>query len=261
MRVTFEDVHVELGRSPILHGVSATAPAGVVTGLLGPNGSGKSTLLRTAYRALAPGRGRVLVQDRDVRTMAGRQVARTMAVMLQDAHSDIDLTVLDLVLLGRAPHRRSFGEDTAEDLAIAAAALRRTGTEDLADRMLPTLSGGQRQRVMLARALAQRTPVLLLDEPSNHLDISHQLDLMQIVHEVDATVVAALHDLNLALTFCEHVIVLDAGRVRAEGPPLEVLTPQLVREVFGVDARLLGDTDPALAFRPLPLPRRRIPTP
>jgi iron complex transport system ATP-binding protein len=192
----------------------------------------------------------VRVDGADVRTLSGRQHARQVAVMLQDPHTDFDLSVHEVVLLGRAPHHASFGRDTAEDLRIADDAMRRTGIDDLAARMVGTLSGGQRQRVMLARALTQQSPVLVLDEPSNHLDIKHQLELMSTVRGLGRTVIAALHDLNLAAQYCDRVVVLDAGTVVADGPPATTFTPELIRAVFGVQARLLEDGhDRVLAFR------------
>ena len=250
MRVEFDDVTVVLGGTEVVHGASLTVEPGTVVGLVGPNGSGKSSLLRTLYRAVRPSRGTVRVDGADVRTLSGRQHARQVAVMLQDSHTDFDLSVHEVVLLGRAPHHASFGRDTAEDLRIADDAMRRTGIDDLAGRMVATLSGGQRQRVMLARALTQQSPVLVLDEPSNHLDIRHQLELMSTVRGLGRTVIAALHDLNLAARYCDRVVVLDAGTVVADGPPAATLTPELVRAVFGVEARVLEDgQDRVLAFR------------
>ncbi|GAB3630824.1 ABC transporter ATP-binding protein [Microbacterium shaanxiense] len=241
MKVEFDGVTVALGGRDIVHEASLTADSGSVVGLIGPNGSGKSTLLRTLYRAVRPREGQVRVDGTDVHRLSGREAARAVAVMLQDPHTDFDLTVHELVLLGRAPHRASFGRDSAEDLRIVDEAMRSVDVSDLAERMAATLSGGQRQRVMLARALAQQTPVLVLDEPSNHLDIRHQLELMSIVRGLGRTVIAALHDLNLALQYCDRVVVLADGGVVAQGPPSEILTPDLIRATFGVDARLIGD--------------------
>ncbi|MEU4361479.1 ABC transporter ATP-binding protein [Promicromonospora sp. NPDC023987] len=250
MRVEFDDVSVVLGGTEVVHGASLTVEPGTVVGLVGPNGSGKSSLLRTLYRTVRPSRGAVRVDGTDVRTLSGRQHARQVAVMLQDPNTDFDLSVHEVVLLGRAPHHASFGRDTAEDLRVADDAMRRAGIDDLAGRMVGTLSGGQRQRVMLARALTQQSPVLVLDEPSNHLDINHQLELMSTVRSLGRTVIAALHDLNLAAQYCDRVVVLDAGAVAADGPPSVTFTPELVHAVFGVEARVLEDAHGrVLAFR------------
>ncbi|WP_221583570.1 ABC transporter ATP-binding protein [Microbacterium sp. G2-8] len=252
MRVDFEDITVALGGQDVIRGASASIASGTVVGLVGPNGSGKSSLLRTLYRAVAPRGGTVRIDGQDVRAFGGRQLARTVAVMLQDAPTDFDLSVEETVLLGRAPHHTTFGRDTAEDLRIVDDAMARTEIVDLADRMVGTLSGGQRQRVMLARALAQQTPVLVLDEPSNHLDISHQHELMSTVRGLGCTVIAALHDLNLATQYCDAIIVLADGEVAAMGAPQQALTPALIRRTFGVDVRVLGNADePVFSFRRL----------
>lgn len=258
MRVRLEDVTVALGGRDVVHAATLTAEPGTVVGLLGPNGSGKSTLLRTLYRAVRPRLGTVRLDDVDIASMSGREAARAVSVMLQDPHTDFDLTVHELVLLGRAPHRRALGRDSADDLQTVDHAMRKVGVADLAERMVGTLSGGQRQRVMLARALAQQTPLIVLDEPSNHLDIRHQIDLMTIVRGLGTTVIAALHDLNLAMRYCDRVVVLVEGRVLAAGPPSDVLTPELIRMAFDVDARLLSDSDDrVLSFRaPSELPLR-----
>ncbi len=267
MRVDFENVTVALGGRDVVADASVSIPSGQVVGLVGPNGSGKSTLLRTLYRAVIPRRGTVRIDGTDVRALSARQAARAVAVMLQDPATDFDLSVEETVMLGRGPHHATFGRDTPEDLHIVEDAMARTEISELADRMVATLSGGQRQRVMLARALAQQTPVVVLDEPSNHLDISHQHELMSTVRSLGGTVVAALHDLNLAAQYCDSVVVLAGGRIVAAGSPTEVLTADLIRHTFHVDARVLGGTtEPVFAFRRLdattaPVPRLHAPTP
>lgn len=249
MRVEIDDVTVALGGREVVRNASLTVEPGEVVGLLGPNGSGKSSLLRTLYHAVKPRSGAVRLDGGEIRNLSGRQVARSVAVMLQDPQTDFDLSVEETVLLGRVPHHASFGRDTADDLRIVADAMQRAEITDLGDRMVATLSGGQRQRVMLARALAQESPVLVLDEPSNHLDISHQHELMSTVRNLGRTVIAALHDLNLASQYCDRVVVLSDGRVVAAGAPATVFTADLIRTVFGVDVRILGDADaPVFAF-------------
>lgn len=255
MKVEIDRVTVSLGGREIVRDASLTVESGEVVGLLGPNGSGKSSLLRTLYRAVRPRSGTVRLDGQDVLGLTGRQAARAVAVMLQDPPTDFDLSVEETVLLGRAPHHASFGRDTADDVRIVDDAMERAEITEVADRMVATLSGGQRQRVMLARALAQQSPVLVLDEPSNHLDISHQHELMSTVRHLGRTVIAALHDLNLASQYCDRVVVLAEGRIVATGSPGAVFTPDLIRSVFGVDARVLGDADdPVFAFRRLDAP-------
>ena len=253
MSVVFDGVSVARGGRTVLHGVDLEVGTGRIVGLLGTNGSGKSTLLRTLFTGQRPHRGRVTIDGADVSQMAPRALARTVAVMLQDSPSEFDLTVRETVLIGRSPHRRPFTRDTPEDLRIVDEALRIADVHDLGDRLVRRLSGGQRQRVMLARALAQSGQILVLDEPTNHLDIAHQLDLMGVVSALGTTVIAALHDLNIAAAFCDDVAVLHEGRIVAFGPPDRVLTPALIDDVFHVTARIAVEVDTgarAMAFHP-----------
>ncbi|WAB84726.1 ABC transporter ATP-binding protein [Microcella daejeonensis] len=243
MRVSFEAVTVDLGGRDVLRGATVEVEPGTVVGLVGPNGSGKSTLLRTLYRAVIPRSGVVRLDGEDVRSLSRRQTARSVAVMMQDPSTEFDLSVEEVVLLGRSPHHATFARDSPADRSIARDAMRRAGVDDLADRMIGTLSGGQRQRVMLARALTQQSPVLVLDEPSNHLDIRHQLELMGSIRDLGRTVIAALHDLNLAARYCDAIVVLDGGRVVGSGHPSDVLQPSLIRSTFGVHARIVDDGD------------------
>jgi iron complex transport system ATP-binding protein len=228
---------------------------GQVAGLVGPNGSGKSTLLRSLYRVTRPEAGTVGIGGQDVWQLSPRTVARRVAVMTQETTADFDLDVLDVVLLGRLPHHRGFGGDSPHDLELADRALARVGATELAGRPFAGLSGGEKQRVLLARALVQESEVLVLDEPTNHLYVSFQLELMRIIGELGLTTLAALHDLNLAAAHCDVVAVMREGRIIAHGPPEEVLTPELIGEVFGVRAHRLRHPEtgrPLIAFSPLP---------
>ncbi|MCI3921954.1 ABC transporter ATP-binding protein [Paenibacillus sp. TRM 82003] len=224
-------------RRPVLHGVDLDAAAGRVLGVVGPNGSGKTTLLRTLHGSLRPAAGRVEVDGDDVAALSAREVARRVAVVAQEDEGVPPLTVADMVLLGRTPHRGAFSRTSAADEEGAAAALERVGALHLADRPFPELSGGERRRVLVARALTQDAPNLLLDEPTNHLDVRHQHDVLALLRGLGRTVVVVLHDLNLAAAHCDEVVLLDAGRVVAAGTPGEVLTPQRVAAVYGVEAR------------------------
>ena len=246
MELTIDGVGTRLGGRWVVDGVDATPPPGALTGLLGPNGAGKTTLLRLIAGLLTPEAGAVLVSDPDatdpapavpVHTMARRVRARHVALLEQDSGAAAPLSVREVVALGRIPYRTLWGSDDdagAVDRALAAAS-----AAHLADRAWATLSGGERQRVHIARALAQEPEVLLLDEPTNHLDVAAQLSMLAFVRDLGVTSVAALHDLNLAAAFCEHVIVLSAGRLAAAGAPSDVLTPALLHEVYGVDAEVL----------------------
>ncbi|WP_370409979.1 ABC transporter ATP-binding protein [Streptomyces fradiae] len=256
------------GGALLLDGVSLAPRPGQVTGLLGPNGSGKSTLLRVLAGVLAPDAGVVTLDGDPLSGLPRRTVARRLATVEQHADTQVDLTVSDVVRLGRVPHRRAWAPAAAGDEAAVRAALARTGLGDRADRAWRTLSGGERQRVQIARALAQEPRELLLDEPTNHLDIQHQLELLALLTGLGLTSVIALHDLNLAAMYCDHLVVLRAGRVVASGPPAEVLTAELIADVYGVRAavsrpdpdgrphiRFLGPVAPVLPVVPVVSPR------
>ncbi|TNM43284.1 ABC transporter ATP-binding protein [Nocardioides albidus] len=220
--------------------VTLTPRPGETVGLLGPNGSGKSSLLRLLQGAARPDSGSVLLDGEPIGAQGRRAVAKKVAAVTQHAETDTDITVYDVVRLGRTPHRSAWGASRDDDRAIRAA-LERAGLTDKADRMWRTLSGGERQRAHIARALAQEPRELLLDEPTNHLDIRHQLDLLHLVRTLDVTSIVAIHDLNLAAMFCDTVIVLHHGRAAAAGRPAEVLTPQLIRAVYEVEAEVSHD--------------------
>jgi len=231
---------VSIDRTPVLRQVAAQLPPGEVSAVVGPNGSGKSTLLRLLVGALKADVGTVLLDGRELAELSPRARAREVALVEQDSAAPVALDVLDVVLLGRTPHRATWGSDSAEDVELAHDALRRTGAAHLVGRDVATLSGGERQRVHLARALAQSPRLLLLDEPTNHLDIAAQLDVLHLAGELagaGVSVLTALHDLNHALRYCAHVVVLEAGRVVAAGEPREVLTEELVSRIYGVRAQ------------------------
>ncbi|WP_024288873.1 putative F420-0 ABC transporter ATP-binding protein [Cellulomonas sp. KRMCY2] len=240
----------------ILGGVDCTPPRRGLTGLLGPNGAGKSTLLRLIAGVLRPDAGRALLDGDDLLALPRRERARRVALVEQDSASQVPLTVRDAVLLGRTPHGSRWGGLTAHDEAVADAALAEAGVVEFADRLLGTLSGGERQRVHLARALAQDPDLLLLDEPTNHLDVHAQLDTLDVVRGLTArgvTVLAALHDLNLAAAACDHLVLLDAGRVVATGPVAEVLRPEVLEPVYRVRCLVMTHPEtgrPVLTFAP-----------
>ncbi|MFE9363076.1 ABC transporter ATP-binding protein [Streptomyces sp. NPDC006978] len=226
----------EAGGRIVLDGVSVAPPPGTTVGLLGPNGSGKTTLLRVMAGVLTPGAGVVTLDGRTLAETGRRAVARRVAVVDQHAATQVDLSVLDVVRLGRIPHRRAWSGAGPGDEDAVREALARTGLADRAGQSWHTLSGGERQRVQIARALAQQPRELLLDEPTDHLDIQHQLELLSLVAALPVTAVIALHDLNLAAMFCDRVTVMKEGRVVAGGTPSEVLTEDLIADVYRVRA-------------------------
>jgi iron complex transport system ATP-binding protein len=218
----------------IVDGVGCRVETGRLLGVIGPNGSGKSSLLRCLAGLRTPDDGVVLVQGEAIGTLRRREVARRLAFLDQEADGELELTVREVVLLGRTPHKRLFERDDARDRAIVAEALAATDLAEFGERAWPTLSGGERQRARIARALAQQPSILLLDEPTNHLDLAHQLQVLRLVRGLGLATVAALHDLNLAAMFCDELLVLCGGRAVAAGPAAEVLTRQLVEDVYGV---------------------------
>lgn len=241
MEIRASDVRAVLGGSQILRGVDLRAERGELVGVIGPNGSGKSTLLKCIYRVLQPSGGAVYLDGRALSEYSYKASARRVAVVAQHNYYNFDFSVQDVVMMGRAPHKRALDRDNAQDRQMAARALETVGMADFARRSFSTLSGGEQQRVILARALAQDTPCLILDEPTNHLDIKFQLQLMDIVKGLDRTVIAAIHDLNIAAMYCDRLYAVREGGVVASGRPEEVLTPELIRAVYEVEAQVLRD--------------------
>lgn len=224
---------------PVLDGVSLELVPGEMVGLMGPNGSGKSTLIKVLSRALNPQRGAVSLDDLSLATLNQSQIARRMAVVPQVFELPTGFTAFEVVLMGRTPHLTFLQSESECDYEIARTAMQATGTWDLADRYVDQLSGGERQRVVIARALAQEPQVLLLDEATAHLDVRHQIEIMDIIRrlmtERNLTVLIVFHDVNLAAQFCDRIILLKDGRVFASGHPREVITSQALRAVYGVE--------------------------
>ncbi|MFE7370900.1 ABC transporter ATP-binding protein [Streptomyces anulatus] len=254
MRLSLSGVSVRIGPVPITEGCDLTVGDGERVGLVGPNGSGKTSLLRTVHRALDPVVGTVALSGDDVTTLGQREIARRAALVAQDSTPDFDFTVEEVVTMGRGPWLRTFESTSGRGDAPIAAALERVRLTDHRTRRLSTLSGGERQRALVARALAQESPLLLLDEPTNHLDVHAALELLELVRELGRATLCVLHDLNLAAAYCDRLYVLHRGRIVADGPPVEVLRPELVETVFGVACTQV--THPVtggllLAFSPL----------
>jgi iron complex transport system ATP-binding protein len=249
-------VDYRAGGKLILDGVDCHVPAGTVTGLIGPNGAGKSSLLRLLGAVAVPHTGSVQLNGSSIHALRRKDRARRLAFVEQSADTDLPLTVLDVVLLGRLPYRSLLAGTSDEDLGVARCSLSAVGLDGFTERQYGTLSGGERQRVQLAKALAQEPEVLLLDEPTNHLDVNAQLAAMELVRNLAAdgvAVLAALHDINIAAAYCDQVIVLQDGKVAAAGPTTEVVTPGLIRRVYGVEAVVLEHPltgRPLVAFSP-----------
>ncbi len=245
--VRAQDVRFSYGEVEVLRGVSLSLSKGELLGMVGPNGSGKTTLLRIISGFLKPGSGRVLLGSEEVARLGRREVAKRVAVVPQEEGWDFGFTVGQTVLMGRHPHQGLLSFDTPKDLGAAKRAMAMAGLEELMDRPLNMLSGGERRRVLLARALAQEPSVLLMDEPTAFLDLKHQVELFSLARSLSEegglACLLVSHDLSLTARFCHTLVVLKDGLVHAAGPPGEVLTNELVREVYGVEARVGHDPE------------------
>ncbi|MFC0598082.1 ABC transporter ATP-binding protein [Streptomyces palmae] len=264
MKLRVERVHITLGHRPVLRDVTLEATPGAVVGLIGPNGSGKSTVLRTIYRSLRPQRGVVRVDGDDVWSLSARSAARRTAAVLQDAGGGpTGVCVSDVVALGRTPHHGLLGRDGADDHQAVDEALDLCGIRHMAERDVTSLSGGERQRVLLARALAQQPRLLVLDELTNHLDIRARFELLDLIRSTGITTLAVLHDLDLAARLCDQLVALHAGEVVAAGAVLDVLTPGLLRDVFGVAATASRHADGVvrITYGAQPLSLDQVPQP
>jgi iron complex transport system ATP-binding protein len=244
-RLATHDLSLGYDERTVVDHVTTRVPDGAVTVVVGANACGKSTLLRGLARLLRPRSGQVLLDGKSIHGIPTKEVARTLGLLPQNPVAPEGVTVVDLVGRGRAPHQGRFQRWGAADEAAVARALEVTGTLDLADRVVDELSGGQRQRVWIAMALAQETDLLLLDEPTTYLDVAHQVEVLDLLHDLNATrgttVVMVLHELNLAARYADHLVAMADGRIVAEGPPREVITQERVTEVFGMQCRVVED--------------------
>lgn len=244
-RLRAVDVRLAYDDRTIVDGLSIDVPDGCITAVVGANACGKSTLLRALARLLAPRHGQVVLDGQDIHSFKTKEVARRLGLLPQAPIAPDGITVADLVARGRSPHQSLLRQWSIADEEAVVAAMAATATLDLADRLVDELSGGQRQRVWIALTLAQQTPLLLLDEPTTFLDIAHQVEVLDLVTEVNeergVTVVMVLHDLNQACRYAHHVVALRDGAVVASGDPTQVITAELVREVFGLECVVIPD--------------------
>lgn len=254
-RLVADSVTLGYGDRPVVRRLSVRVPDHAVTVVVGANGCGKSTLLRGMVRLLKPSAGSVLLDGRAIHKTPTKAVARAMGLLPQNPITPEGVTVVDLVGRGRHPHQGAFRRWNREDDLAVAEALQLTDTTHLADRFVDELSGGQRQRVWIAMALAQGTDLLLLDEPTTYLDVAHQVEMLDLLTDLNrsrgTTIVMVLHDLNLSARYADHLVAMRDGEVAAEGSPHDVVTEDVVREVFGLDSRVI--TDP-VSHTPLVVP-------
>jgi iron complex transport system ATP-binding protein len=222
----------------ILNNITFSVEQGKFVGIIGPNGSGKSTMLKIIYRHLKQTSGFVTLYEKDILDLPQKKLAQELAAVSQETPVLFDFTVKDLVMMGRTPYKKWLAADNQEDFAIVEESMMLANVLHLENRMFNQLSGGEKKRVMLARALAQQANILILDEPTNHLDIEHQYQLMDLVKDLPITIVAALHDLNLAAGYCDELLVMNDGAIYREGTPEQVLTEETLKEVFHMQARV-----------------------
>lgn len=240
MIITVKDLYFSYNGKAVLKGVDLEVEEGEFLGILGPNGSGKTTLLKCLNRSLNVPRGKVTVHGKDVRDISRKELARTYAVVEQEVTFGFDFTVEEVVSMGRYPHLGRFEFESPAHGAIVRKAMKYTEVYSLRQKPITKISGGEKQRVMIAMALAQEPRILLLDEPTKNLDIGHTLDILDLIGKNNrsrgVTVVAVLHDLNLAARYCSRVLLLDQGRIFAIGRVRDVLSPRNIARIFGVNA-------------------------
>ena len=229
-----ENLSVKLGKKEIIHQLSLSMQTNQFVGIIGANGSGKSTLLKTIYKGLVPETGSIVYNELDLLKLSPKKLAQKMSVVGQFNELSFDFSVFQMVLLGRTPHKKLLESDSKEDYAIVEQALSEMGLTDYREESYLSLSGGEKQRVILARALAQQPEFLILDEPTNHLDIRYQLELMESVKKLNIGVLAALHDLDLAASYCDYLYAMKDGQIVAAGTPEEVLTEALIEDLYGI---------------------------
>ena len=244
-RLYTERLDIAYGERAIVGNLNISIPAGKITALVGSNGSGKSTILKTMARIMKPSQGHVFLDGKSIHQQSTKEVAKQLAILPQNPIAPDGLTVSELVAYGRFPHQKGFGALTAADKEIIGWAIRVTGMSDFAERPVDQLSGGQRQRAWIAMALAQGTDILFLDEPTTFLDMAHQLEVLMLLEQLNReegrTIVMVVHDLNHASRYAQHMIAINKGQVVSSGSPAEVMTRDMLRRVFGIEADLVPD--------------------
>lgn len=242
MDLTVENVDIHLGAKKIVKGIDLYVDNNSFVALLGPNGSGKSTLLKSIYRVLKPRKGTIYLNDLKINDMPTKKIAQHMSVVSQFQNNSFDFTVEEVVLMGRTPHLGALENESSKDNQLVDEALCKTGLYELKKRSISKLSGGEKQRVALARAIVQSPSIMILDEPSNHLDIKYQLEILQIIKNLGINVLAALHDISLAAQFCDYIYFIKDGEIKYDGRPEKVITKEILKEVYEVDCEVYKDS-------------------
>ena len=243
MVLDISSLSFDFGSKNILADIDLSIKNNGIVGIIGPNGSGKSTLLKCIYRVLKPKTGTIFIDGKNINDYQFKETAKKMAVVAQHNDTHFDFNVLEMVLIGRSPHKKFMERDSAEDIELAYKALEQVNMKDFADRNFSSLSGGEKQRIILARALVQNTDCLILDEPTNHLDIKHQLHFMSLAKDLKITVISAIHDLNIAAMYCDKIYALKEGQIIASGSVNEVITEEVIKTLYDVEAKIIYDEE------------------
>ncbi|EMB25011.1 ABC transporter ATP-binding protein [Treponema denticola] len=243
MVLDISSLSFNFGSKNILADIDLSIKNNGIVGIIGPNGSGKSTLLKCIYRVFKPKTGTIFIDGKNINDYQFKETAKKMAVVAQHNDTHFDFNVLEMVLIGRSPHKKFMERDSAEDIELAYKALEQVNMKDFADRNFSSLSGGEKQRIILARALVQNTDCLILDEPTNHLDIKHQLHFMSLAKDLKITVISAIHDLNIAAMYCDKIYALKEGQIIASGSVDEVITEEVIKTLYDVEAKIIYDEE------------------
>ncbi|MBQ9436832.1 MAG: ABC transporter ATP-binding protein [Lachnospiraceae bacterium] len=238
MKLNVDKIKYTIDGKVIVDGVSLGVEEGSFVSLVGPNGCGKSTLLKNIYKVYKPDSGKVFIDGRDTSEMSAKETAREMSVMQQENNVEFDMTVFDMVMLGRFAHQRLFHNDMAAEKKIVLAGLEEVGLSGYEERSFLSLSGGEKQRTLVARALVQQAKLIVLDEPTNHLDIGYQYQIMNILKKQKLTVFSSIHDLNVASCYCDRIILMKKGKIVDVGTPAEMFVPEKIKLLFGVDTQI-----------------------
>jgi len=238
MKLQVKDITYSIGSKLIVDGVSLDVEEGSFVGLVGPNGCGKSTLLKNIYKVYKPDRGAAYIDGKSLAEMSSRDTAKEMAVMQQENNVEFDMTVYDMVMLGRFAHQKMFGNDKLRERQIVLDGIKEVGLEGYEERSFLSLSGGEKQRTLVARALVQQTDLVILDEPTNHLDIGYQYQIMNILKRQNLTVFSSIHDLNIAACYCDKVALMKKGHIVFFGTPEEAFVPDKILKLFGIETKV-----------------------
>ncbi len=238
MLLKVENLSYQVDQIKILHGLNINVEKGDFVGIIGPNGSGKSTCLKNIYRVLKPTEGAIYINEKALNEQSNKEIAKELAVVSQEFDYGFEFTVRDIVLMGRYPLKEFYESENEHDEAVMDDALKKVGLFELKERSFTTLSGGEKQRVLIARALAQETEFIIMDEPTNHLDVGYQIKVMNLVRSLNKTVLTAVHDLNIAVAYCNKIIVINHGEIIATGTPNEVISEELIHKIYDVPAHI-----------------------